>query len=78
MYDLKLFIASSSELSEERKSFDSLFAHLSSIFKKYGISISAEKWEFLPKGLSKERKQNLYNEKLKECQFCIVLFGKHL
>ena len=75
---LKLFIASSKELIEEREAFDTLFAHLSYILEPKGISFSAVKWEFMPQGLSKERKQNLYNEELKKCQFCIVLFGEHL
>ena len=46
MKTIRVFIASSKELTPEREKFDTLFNHLNTIFEARGISLKPVKWEF--------------------------------
>lgn len=71
---VKVFIASSDELTTERKEFDSLFAHLNKIYTARGVALESVKWEFLDSSMGMEHKQEEYNRELKTCDICVVLF----
>lgn len=71
---VRVFIASSDELTPERKEFDTLFAHLNTIFEARGISLKIEKWEFLDSSAGPLHKQEEYNRVLKTCDICVVVF----
>lgn len=71
---VRVFIASSDELTPERKEFDTLFAHLNTIFEARGISLKTEKWEFLDSSAGPLHKQEEYNRVLKTCDICVVVF----
>lgn len=71
---IRVFIASSDELTPERNEFDTLFAHLNTIFEARGISLKTEKWEFLDSSAGPLHKQEEYNRVLKTCDICVVVF----
>ena len=71
---VKVFIASSDELTPERKEFDTLFHHLNSIFTARGIRLEPVKWEFLDSSMGLLHKQEEYNREIKKCDICVVMF----
>ncbi len=71
---VRVFIASSDELKSEREAFDTLFAHLNSIFKVRGVMLETVKWEFLDSSAGSMHKQEEYNRELKTCDICVVMF----
>ena len=71
---VRVFIASSDELTPERNEFDTLFAHLNTIFEARGISLKTDKWEFLDSSAGPLHKQEEYNRVLKTCDICVVVF----
>lgn len=74
MKTIKVFLASSEELTEERLQFDSLFNHLNRIFRPRGLYLELSKWEYLDSSMGPKHKQEEYNEELKTCEMCIVMF----
>jgi|GEM_PF-1766048 len=71
---VKVFIASSKELTPEREKFDTLFNNLNSIFSIRGIRLEPVKWEFLDSSMGPLHKQEEYNRKIKDCDICVVMF----
>ena len=74
MKTIKVFLASSEELEMERLQFDSLFNHLNRIFRPRGIYLELSKWEYLDSSMGPKHKQEEYNEELKTCEMCMVLY----
>ena len=74
MRTIKVFIASSEELTPERKEFDTLFHHLNTIFTARGIRLEPVKWEFLDSSMGRLHKQEEYNREIKDCDICVVMF----
>ena len=74
MKTIKVFVASSEELCEERKELSDLFAHLNRVFKCRGIELEISKWEFLDESMGPLRKQEEYNREIKTCDMCLVLY----
>ena len=74
MRTIKVFLASSDELANERLQFDSLFNHLNRIFRPRGLYLELSKWEYLDSSMGPKHKQEEYNEELKTCEMCIVMF----
>lgn len=74
MKTIKVFIASSEELKEERVPMGSLANELSTRLEKVGIQVIAVEWESLDASMNEEHKQEEYNEKLRECDMCMVLY----
>ena len=74
MKTIRVFLASSSELDEERKEFGFLFCHLNRIFRPRGIYIELVPWEFLDSSMGLSHKQQEYNKELESCEVCIVLY----
>jgi len=81
MKTIKIFVASSEELKEERELMASLANDLSTKLEKIGIQVIAVEWENLDSSMGEPHKQEEYNEKLRECEMCMVLywtkFGKY-
>lgn len=81
MKTIKIFVASSEELKEERELMASLANDLSTKLEKIGIQVIAIEWENLDSSMGEPHKQEEYNEKLRECEMCMVLywtkFGKY-
>ena len=74
MKTIKIFIASSEELKEERVELADLVGHLNYILHKQGINIELVKWEYINQSMEAIHKQAEYNERLKECELCMVLY----
>lgn len=74
MKTIKIFLASSSELSEERDKMSMLIECLNERFEPRGIHLKLVKWENLDSSMNRSRKQDEYNEELSKCDICMVLF----
>ena len=74
MRTIKVFLALSEELEMERLQFDSLFNHLNRIFRPRGIYLDLSKWEYLDSSMGPKHKQEEYNDELKTCEMCMVLY----
>lgn len=74
MTTIKIFLASSKELETERDKFASLINQLNRIFKRRGLELELVIWEYLDSSMSKKRKQDEYNEELRQCEICLVVF----
>ena len=73
---VKVFIASSEELKNEREKFDSLLSTLDNIFEKQGIQLKTVKWEQLDSSQGPIKKQEEYNREIKKCDVCVVMFWR--
>ena len=76
MKTIKIFLASSEELSPEREKMADLVLHLNKLFKGRGLELDLEKWEYLDASMSDKRKQDEYNDVLHQCDICMVLFWR--
>jgi len=74
MKTIKVFLASSIELIEERKEFGFLFCHLNRIYRPRGIYLELVPWEYLDSSMGPLHKQQEYNKELDTCELCLVLF----
>ena len=70
----KVFLASASELENERNSFAKFIREINEVMKFQNIELEAEQWEFKDKAIQGSRIQDLYNKVLADCEICIVLF----
>ena len=74
MKTIKVFIASSEELKPERLEFTDMIQHLNRILKPRGVEIEPVKWEYLDASMGPLHKQEEYNQELKTCELCLVLY----
>ena len=74
MKTIKIFLASSEELKEERKELADIIANLNHILSKRDIFVDLVKWEYLDASMGPAHKQEEYNAELRECEMCIVLY----
>lgn len=74
MKPIKIFLASSEELKYERQIIAELVTKLNYDLYEYGISIRLIKWEYLDSSMSTQHKQEDYNDQLRLCDACLVLF----
>ena len=74
MKKIKIFLASSEELKEERKELGDFVGHLNHALEKVGVSILLEKWEYLDSSMGEQHKQEDYNDVLRECEMCLVMY----
>lgn len=77
MKTIKIFLASSEELADERLQLADLVEHLNQSLQKIDVSIQLVKWEYLDSSMGPKHKQEEYNEVLKTCELCLVLFWTH-
>ena len=78
MKKIKIFIASSQELHLERLEITDLLQQLNDYLERRGIVLQPVKWEYLDSSMGIGRKQDEYNEKLRECEICLVLYWTKL
>lgn len=71
---LRLFLASSEELIEDRVKFGDFISDLNNRFFHADILFKLEKWEYLSADWIPDNKQNQYNQVVAQSDFCIVLF----
>lgn len=74
MKTIKIFLASSAELLEDRKEFEILLNRKNIALIKEGVFLELVIWENFLDFLSETRLQDEYNKVLKECDLFIMLF----
>jgi hypothetical protein len=72
--EIKIFLASSSELELERVHVGDLFNDINSILVDTNIRVRLLKWEAFNPSFTGERKQNEYDEQVRNADVFIVLF----
>ena len=75
---IKIFLASSEELAPEREKMTALIYHLNKLFKSRRLELDLERWEYIDASMSNQRKQDEYNDVLRHCDVCMVLFWRKL
>ena len=71
---IKLFLASSSELKEDRKEFESFINLKNNELIERNIFIRLEIWEDFLDAMSQTRLQDEYNRVIKGCDIFVMLF----
>jgi len=74
MKTIKIFLASSEELAEERIQFGDFISQLDRLCKPRGLCLELIKWESLSKGYYGKPKQEEYNEQVRNCDLFVALF----
>jgi hypothetical protein len=75
---IKIFLASSKELSQERQEMALLIQKENNQLIKQGGYLELVIWEDLLHSFQKERIQNYFNEKMLECDVVVVLIGSKM
>ena len=71
---IRIFLASSSELREDRDAFDLYFRQQNDQFLKKGIYLEIIRWENFLDAMSETRLQDEYNKKVRACDIFVSLF----
>lgn len=71
---IKIFLASSEELKPERMVIAELITKLNYLWAEYDISLRLVKWEYLDSSMGTQHKQDDYNDYLRVCDMCVVLY----
>ena len=74
MKTIKIFLASSEELKPERLELADLVENINNVLEKQDITVRLVKWEYLDSSMGPQHKQEDYNDKLRECDICLVLY----
>ena len=74
MTTIKIFLASSEELKPERLVIAELVTKLNYVWAEYDVSIRLVKWEYLDSSMGAQHKQEDYNDHLRQCDMCVVLY----
>lgn len=71
---VKIFLASSSELREDRDAFDLYFRQQNDRLRKQGIYLEIVRWENFLDAMSTTRMQDEYNQAIRDCDVFVSLF----
>ncbi|MDD5322393.1 MAG: COR domain-containing protein [Methylococcales bacterium] len=71
---IKIFLASSSELKDDRDDFDLYFRQQNDRLRKKGIYLEIVRWENFLDAMSETRLQDEYNKEVKACDIFVSLF----
>lgn len=74
MKTIKIFLASSEELTDDRNAFGNLVRRLDKIYEKRGIRIELFEWEDYDAAYNDRRKQDEYNDQIKASDMFLALF----
>jgi len=78
MQTIKIFLASSNELKEERDKIDLMISKENDVLQKQSIRLKLVRWEDMLKSFQKESFQDSINEQLYLCEIFIVLFSSRV
>ena len=78
MRELKVFIASSDELSTERVYIGALAGKLDTMLREQGIRINLFEWEDFDAAYNGRRKQDEYNDNIRDSDVFFALFMRKL
>lgn len=71
---IRIFLASSSELREDRDEFDLYFRTQNDQLIKRGIYLQIVRWEYFLDAMSETRLQDEYNKEIRACDIFVCLF----
>ena len=71
---IKIFLASSSELREDRDAFDLYFRQQNDSLRKHGVYLKIIRWENFLDAMSETRLQDEYNREVRDCDVFVSLF----
>jgi internalin A len=71
---VRIFLASSLELREDRDEFDLHFRQQNDRLRKQGLYLEIVRWEHFLDAMSETRLQDEYNKKIRECDIFVCLF----
>ena len=74
MQTIKIFVASSEELKMERLYLADMVENLNFKLSNRGIHTQLVKWEYLEASMGVKHKQEEYNDVLRTCDICLVLY----
>ena len=74
--DIKIFLASSNELNDDRVWFGDFVQGINKIYQERGKGVDVCKWEFFDAANNDVRKQEEYNERIRESNMFLALFHK--
>jgi len=72
--EIKVFLASSSELDLERAHIGDLFNDINSVLAETAVRVRLLKWEVFDPAFTGERKQSEYDQQVKKADIFIALF----
>ncbi len=72
--EIKIFLASSSELVEDRDAFDLYFRQHNDHLRAQGIYLKIVRWENFLDAMSETRLQDEYNREVRDCDIFVSLF----
>lgn len=72
MKKIKIFIASSAELNEDKQMFDLYFSDKNKLYRDRNIDFDQRTWMDFSSSLNEGRLQDRYNDYIRECD--IVIF----
>ncbi len=78
MKTIKVFIASSAELDEDKRQFDLYFSQKNKSYRKRNIDFEQRTWKDFPSHLTGRRLQDSYNDFIKKSDIVIFLFHTRL
>ena len=73
---LRIFLASSSEIRDDRDAFDLYMRQQTDELRKQGIYLELVRWEHFLDAMSETRLQDEYNEQVRKCDLFVCLFFK--
>ena len=76
MKTIKIFLASSEELDNDRMAFGNLVRRLDDMYEKRGIRIKLFEWEDYDAAFNDRRKQDEYNDYVRQSDVFLALFHK--
>jgi hypothetical protein len=71
----KIFLASSSELREDRREFESVVGRQNNDWVRQGVFLELVIWEDFFDGMSQTRLQDEYNKAVRESDIFVMLFS---
>ena len=74
LHTIRIFLASSSELRDDRDEFDLYFRQLNDLLVEKGHYLKIVRWENFLDAMSETRLQNEYNEAIRNCEIFVALF----
>lgn len=72
--DTRIFIASSIELSEDRRAFRELILEQNNAWHDQGAFLKVIGWEYFPDAMSPTRLQDEYNDAIRDCDVFVMLY----
>jgi hypothetical protein len=73
---IKIFLASSAELKEDRDAFELHFLRKNKYFRRQGFEVEVFRWETSLDAISDTRMQEEYNKKVRQSDILVSLFKK--